>query len=200
MYSRWRGRELAGFVLVKSMVQQEAFTLIEVLVTLVVVAIGLLGLGALQINTMNNSFETYQRALVASIVEDMAVRIRMNPSAAAAGEYFLEKPTSAICTDMQGSARDLCEWHSQIAGTSAAIETGSVSAQDSPVIRNVGAPLGARGCIDPLGTSASGEVWIRVSVAWIGVIHQAETVLGCGADEMGDESYRRVVFRDVAVR
>ena len=44
------------------------FTLIEVLVTFVIIAIGLLGLGALQVNTMNNSFDTHQRALVASMV------------------------------------------------------------------------------------------------------------------------------------
>ena len=68
--------------------QQAGFTLIEVLVTFLIVAIGLLGLGALQVNTMNNSFETYQRALVGSIVEDMAARIRMNPNAAMAGDYF----------------------------------------------------------------------------------------------------------------
>ena len=61
------------------------FTLIEVLVTLVIIAIGLLGLGALQLNTMNNSFDTYQRALVGSIVDDMAARIRMNSQAARAG-------------------------------------------------------------------------------------------------------------------
>ena len=198
MYSRWRGRELAGFVLVKSMVQQEAFTLIEVLVTLVVVAIGLLGLGALQINTMNNSFETYQRALVASIVDDMAARIRMNAGAAMAGEYFLAKPQSTTCSEMMGSQRDLCEWHAQIEGSSAKV--GVDDGNGGETERNVGAPLAARGCIDRLSTSNSGELWVRVSVAWIGITPQSATSLGCGADDMGDEAYRRVVFRDVAVR
>ena len=63
---------------------------------------------------------------------------------------------------------------------------------------DIGSPLGARGCIVPLSSSGSGELWVRVSVAWIGVLPQP--VLACGANDMGDEAYRRVVFRDVAVR
>lgn len=182
----------------KPLRRQVGFTLIEVLVTFLIVAIGLLGLGALQVNTMNNSFETYQRALVASIVEDMAARIRMNSQAAVAGEYFLEKPQSSACGEMMGSTRDLCEWHAQIEGSSAKVD--DIDAEGATVQRNIGAPLGARGCIDRLTTSGSGELWVRVSVAWIGMTPQSETDLGCGAEEMGDEAYRRVVFRDVAVR
>ena len=180
---------------------QSGFTLIEVLVTFLIVAIGLLGLGALQVNTMNNSFETYQRALVASIVEDMAARIRINASAAVAGEYFVDMSNfegSEACGGL-GSQRDLCEWQVQIEGSSAKA-SDSVDAQGEVMARNVGAPLGARGCIDPLGESGNGETWIRVSVAWIGITPQSETPLECGAEEMGDEAYRRVVFRDVAVR
>jgi type IV pilus assembly protein PilV len=52
--------------------KQSGFTLIEVLVTFVVIALGLLGFGAMQVSTMNGSFEAYQRALVTSMVEDMA--------------------------------------------------------------------------------------------------------------------------------
>ena len=66
--------------------------------------------------------------------------------------------------------------------------------------RSIGSPLGARGCIVPLSSSGSGELWVRVSVAWIGVTPQPHTSLACGANDMGDEAYRRVVFRDVAVR
>ena len=178
---------------------QSGFTLIEVLVTFLIVAIGLLGLGALQVNTMNNSFETYQRALVANIVEDMAARIRMNTNAAVAGEYFVDMSSvgASGCGGL-GSQRDLCEWQAQIEGSSAKA-SDSVDAQGEPVARNVGAPLGARGCIERLGESDSRKTWIRVSVAWIGITPQSETPLQCGAEEMGDEAYRRVVFRDVAV-
>ena len=176
---------------------QSGFTLIEVLVTFLIIAIGLLGLGALQLNTMNNSFETYQRALVASIVEDMAARIRLNPVGAIQGEYFLTPPSDLDCgaypanpdSPAPPSQYDLCEWHALIKGLSTAADDTSVDA-----------PLGAVGCIDRLSGGGSKELWIRVSVAWIGITPQTQTPLDCGANEMGDEAYRRVVFRDVAVR
>lgn len=187
--------------------QQAGFTLIEVLVTFLIVAIGLLGLGALQVNTMNNSFETYQRALVGSIVEDMAARIRMNPNAAMAGDYDKQPPDDETCESVIKNPevafpwqRDLCEWHAQIKGSSATVAGDASGNESDPPARNVGAPLGARGCIKYLDTSGSGEQWIRVSVAWIGITPQSETELSCGQGEMGDESFRRVVFRDVAVR
>ena len=178
--------------------QQAGFTLIEVLVTLIIIAIGLLGLGALQLNTMNNSFDTYQRALVGSIVDDMAARIRMNSQAARAGDYFAGRPDAKDCEQLVGAQRDLCEWHMQIDGDSTKLS--SADPLEAGAQRSIGSPLGARGCIVPLSSSGSGELWVRVSVAWIGVTPQPHTSLACGANDMGDEAYRRVVFRDVAVR
>ena len=172
--------------------RQSGFTLIEVLVTFVIVALGLLGLGALQVNTMNNSFETYQRALVTAIVEDMAARIRMNHRSASIGSYELALDSAPCGTDelsLTTVQKDICAWKTQIDG-------GTEVASES---RRVGAPMGARGCIERLQIGGGGT-WIRVSVAWVGITPQSETAATCGADQMGDEAYRRVVFRDVAVR
>jgi type IV pilus assembly protein PilV len=174
----------------------QGFTLIEVLVTFVIIAIGLLGLAALQVNTMNGQFEAYQRSMVTALVDDMAARIRVNPTDAKAGSYTAQsgayyglQSTSTDCSALAAAARDLCDWNAAIAGAST--QSGGT---------NVGAPLGARGCIELGPASGSGETVLRVSVAWQGISPSVAPAIDCGENAFGDESYRRVVFRDVAVR
>lgn len=177
--------------------QQQGSTLIEVLVTFLIIAIGLLGLGALQISTMNNQFESYQRAQVTALVDDMAARIRINPTAAKAGTYTAQtgaywglQSTTPDCTLLTGAPRDLCEWNETIAGV-AVVDENDI---------NLGAPLGARGCMETRPVSGSGEVVIRVAIAWQGVAEATKPSIDCGKDAFGDEKYRRAVYRDVAVR
>ncbi|NRB40256.1 MAG: type IV pilus modification protein PilV [Pseudomonadales bacterium] len=58
--------------------KQQGVTLIEVLVTLVIVVIGLLGIVSLQIATMKNSTATNQRYQATLLAYDMAERMRTN--------------------------------------------------------------------------------------------------------------------------
>lgn len=164
------------------------FTLIEVLITLLIVAIGLLGLAALQVNTLNKQFETLQRAQVTAMIEDMASRIRMNPTEAKSGAYY-GTASGVNCASLLGADRDLCEWNAMMSGA---------SVEDQGV--NLAAPLGVQGCIEAGPESGSGETVLRVSMAWQGVTKSAAPGISCGANDYGDESYRRVLFRDVAVR
>ena len=97
------------------------FTLIEVLVTVLIVAIGLLGLAALQVNTLNKQFETLQRAQVTSMVEDMTSRIRMNPTEAKSGAYY-GSASGTNCASLSGADRDLCEWNAMMATLSIYID------------------------------------------------------------------------------
>ena len=60
------------------------FTLIEVLLTIVLIGIGLLGLATLQVTSLNNQMEAYQRTQALMMLEDMANRIRSNSAAATA--------------------------------------------------------------------------------------------------------------------
>jgi type IV pilus assembly protein PilV len=179
--------------------QQAGFTLIEVLVAFLIITVGLLGLGALQTSTMNNQLEAYQRAQVTVLVDDMANRVRANPVDAAAGSYS----TTAIASTAYGTLstttncagltnvieRDLCEWNELLAGVSAKAGTTAV-----------GAPIGARGCLSVGPVSGSGEYVVRVAVAWQGLTPSAAPAAACGKDAYGDDTYRRVIYRDVAVR
>lgn len=186
------------------------FTLIEVLVTFVVIALGLLGLAALQVNTINNGFEAYQRALVTALVDDMAERLRMNPQGVSSGAYSPFNPDAGCIsatapTDMAArlapgdrASHDQCQWSDLIDGLAV-----KVAESDQ---KGLAAPMGAMGCIEMLTGSGSGESVVRVSVAWQGLTAQVAPFATCGVDSFTDangatnEAYRRVVYRDVVVR
>ena len=186
------------------------FTLIEVLVTFLVIALGLLGLAALQVNTINNAFEAYQRALVTALVDDMSDRLRMNPQAVSSGAYSPFNP-DAVCisatttTEMTATltpgdraSHDQCQWSDLIDGLAVTAAAGDD--------KGIAAPIGAMGCIEMLTGSGSGESVARVSVAWQGITAQAAPLATCCEDSFYDpegnqsEAYRRVVFRDVVAR
>ncbi|MDE2388510.1 MAG: type IV pilus modification protein PilV, partial [Betaproteobacteria bacterium] len=59
-------------------------SLIEVLVTMVVLAVGLLGLAGLQIRLQSSELESYQRTQALILLEDMTNRISTNRANAAA--------------------------------------------------------------------------------------------------------------------
>ena len=164
-------------------VKQGGFTLIEVMVTIFIVALGLLGMNALQSSTVNNAFESYQRALMTSAVEDMAARIRMNPIRAKAGDYF-QQPLNVNCGTLYGADRDLCEWKRELDGRHV------IDAGGAPVA----SPFGAIGCIEYVTSNV-----IRVSVAWIGQMSQIAPSTDCGAGILTPEDQRRVVYRDVTI-
>jgi len=63
------------------------FTLIEVLVTLVVLAIGLLGLAGLQASSLKHNNNAYQRTQATLLAYDILDRMRANPVGIENGDY-----------------------------------------------------------------------------------------------------------------
>lgn len=163
-------------------VKQQGFSMIEVLITIFLVAFGLIGMNAMQAHTVNNAFEAYQRALMSSAAEDMAARIRMNPKRAKAGAYF-GTPSTLSCDLYSGADRDLCEWRVELVGLHVVDEEGTP----------VATPFGAIGCIESLSSNV-----IRVSVAWIGHTTQKEADTDCGFGQI-NEQQRRVIYRDITI-
>ena len=67
--------------------KQQGFSMVEILVTVVVIAIGLLGLAGLQATSLRNTEESYQRSQAATLAYDMLDRMRANVAGVSAGDY-----------------------------------------------------------------------------------------------------------------
>ena len=158
--------------MVTSMVQRGA-SMIEVLVTMVIIAFGLLGMAGLQVRMQTSELESYQRSQALLLLNDMANRIATNRSALLAGSYNIAatSPTGAGVTCPTATAttaqRDLAEWCSALQG---AAETFGGS--------KLGAMVGGRGCVEPI----NGDYMI--TVAWQGMtpIAAPPASVGCGAN------------------
>jgi type IV pilus assembly protein PilV len=59
--------------------KNSGFTLIEVLIAMLVLAVGLLGLAGLQASSLKNNQSAYNRSQATQLAYDMADRIRANP-------------------------------------------------------------------------------------------------------------------------
>jgi type IV pilus assembly protein PilV len=179
--------------------RQRGVSLIEVLVTMVVLAFGLLGLAAFQTKAQVGSIESYQRAQAAVLLQDMQSRLSGN--SANADSYVTAAPLGtgdtldADCAGAAaGSARDKCEWSAALKGA-AEQRSGALS----------GAMQDARGCITRVRdkNEAAGvctpAVYL-VSVAWQGRHATRAPAQACGRGQYGaDDTSRRAISARVAV-
>jgi type IV pilus assembly protein PilV len=194
------------------------FALLEALLTIVILAFGLLGLLGMQSRMGGAGVEAYQRAQATLLVSDMADRMLASPfalcSSAAATDvqrnicmanrlqsYVTSSPLGtgdsapADCSALLiGSARDSCEWSNALKGVAESNETV-----------NTGAMTGARGCIevlqaaDPSAGVCTAGIY-RVSAVWQGMSATAASSITCGTGSYGsDEAYRRVVAARVSI-
>jgi type IV pilus assembly protein PilV len=174
-------------------------TLVEVLVTVVVLAFGLLGIAALQAKMQVGTVESYQRAQAVVLLDDMRARLLGN--AAHAADYVTTAPlgtgdsTATDCTSLAiGAARDRCEWSQELQGSAEKTSAGSAS----------GAMVGARGCVDQVQAPnpAAGVCQpgiYRISVAWQGLHPTLAPSLSCGANRYGPDANRRAIAVQVTI-
>lgn len=191
---------------------QQGFGLVEILVSMLIIAVGLLGTIALQMRAMQTELESYQRIQAMILLDDMVDRLKANPgwpnlviaencynldgaydfSPAVAGTgSVLPANQAALNACMPDdpraaiAANDLLAWDANLRGANV-VDASNTS---------VGAMIGARGCIELLG-----DRMYRVSVAWQGMHPTVAPMaaLTCGAGLYGDEEQRRVVSRVVS--
>lgn len=195
-------------------------TLLEVLVTLGILAFGLLGLAGLQSKIQQANMESYQRAQATILLSDMVERMNVAPAvnAASASCYALAQdadreaclaqrvegyvsPTPlgtgddwfGPCPTAPGAGRDQCEWSRALKGSA-----------ERQSFRRVGAMIGARGCIarlqppDPTPAVCTPGVYL-VTVAWQGLHRTVAPQNACAEDLYGDDAFRRTVSARVVV-
>jgi type IV pilus assembly protein PilV len=171
--------------------------LLEVLVSIVILAIGLLGLAGLHGKIQVGEHESYQRAQAILLLSDMAERISANRSQAAnyvsTGTVGTGDSQPASCSGFAiGPSRDLCDWSNELKGAS-----------EQKLSANLGAMIGARGCITQLQAAdpASGvctPAIYQISVAWQGLHQTIAPGLNCGSGLYGsDEKLRRVISTQI---
>lgn len=130
--------------------RQHGFSLLEVMIALLVLAVGLLGLAALQNMGLRLNHQSYERTQATILIGDMIDRMRANPAAVVAGTYNLAMtgtpPTAAqnceasICTTPSAvAAYDMNRWITAIAGT--ATERAALAGGQGSIAAGAGASL-----------------------------------------------------------
>ena len=177
--------------------QQQAFTLIEVLVSLVILVVGLVGIFNLQLIAKRSSFESFQQTHAALLANDMISRIKLNPAqiSSYSGTYYgtddaiptspdpacdLATTHSPMCTPVQTLIWDRYQWQRLLSGSYETKGDNNVGGLDSAVA-----------CIQ---ANTNGEVllvmtWRGINRRSDGAAKQDAFVQGCG-----DSHLRRRVY------
>lgn len=180
--------------------QQQGTTLLEVLVTLVILTFGLLGLAGLQAQILIAELEAFQRAQAVLLMNDMIDRVSANRTNAAS--YVTTTPLgtgnapTVACNDSTLTTevmRDKCEWGNSLLGAS-----------EKKSGNNVGGLVNGVGCVE-LVTAENAAAGIcqpgiyRVTVAWQGSNLTSIPSVSCGTGLYGNERYRRAISSQVSI-
>ena len=184
--------------------RQRGVSLIEVLITLLILAFGLLGVAGLQAKMSLAEMESYQRSQALQALAEMTERMSANPAQAAnyvvAGTIGTGDTRPADCTTVAvGPTRDLCEWSNSLKGASET-KSGIPVGGTNNAYSAVGCVTQKQAINTALGVCTAGIY--QVSVAWQGLNPTAAPpqAMACGAGSFGtDERFRRVIAATVTV-
>lgn len=100
--------------------KQSGFTLLEILVAMLVLAIGLLGLAGLMTSSMRNNLSASHRTQATWVAYDIIDRMRANRASAVIGGYDTPMGAAATCfpATTTGTATpvwDIAAWKNQLA-------------------------------------------------------------------------------------
>ena len=100
------------------MKQQQGFSLIEVLVTMIIISFGLLGIAGVIVNSLRNNQSSYARTQASVMANDIIDRMRANRITAEASPspYAFDNLTATVAPTGAGvPLADLTEWSTSLA-------------------------------------------------------------------------------------
>jgi len=97
-------------------IANKGFSLLEVLITLFILAVGLLGVSQLQIKAFHANQNAYFRSQASFVADGMFERMRANKVVAQRGEYQIDSETAAAALSDPDSIRtvDITQWKENI--------------------------------------------------------------------------------------
>jgi type IV pilus assembly protein PilV len=181
--------------------RQRGFLMIEVLITMFVLLIGLLGVVGLQARAQQAENDAYQRSQALMILRDMVDRLNANRVNAASyvtgtsGTSVMGTGSGKDCTAPTSTADiDLCAWSASLVGAAESI--GGAACNVSTGQNCAGTMIAARGCI----TSPATDVYL-IQVVWQGLspTDKPPSSVACGSGSYGAEEQRRAVTSIVQI-
>ena len=159
--------------------------MMEVLITMLIIAFGALGFVGLQAKTALSQIEGYQRSQALMLLNDISSRMSLNRTNAASyvsDNIGIDNPANCTTHPTQVD-KDLCEWSLLLQG-----------AAELQGTTKLGAMTGARGCI----TSPAANQYL-ISIVWQGVQATGAPSTVCGQNAYSNENMRRAVTTVVQI-
>jgi len=195
--------------------EQSGFTLVEVLVTFVILAIGLLGIVSLQALSKTSQHQSIQRTRAVSLADGLLERIRINPaglttyltattSKPLGGSTLQSTPgvdcVTAVCTPAQLATRDMWAWEQALLGMQVTVDDGGTATAAAGLIKPYA-------CIQFAAVAGKARTGIlSVVVQWSGLRETTDAVQSgdaveviCGTEPAGTDKYRRQVIASTFV-
>lgn len=176
--------------------QQQGLSLIEVLITAVVMGFGLLAVAALQTVAVRGNYTAYQYTQATNLARGMVERMRSNPLAAIDGDYNLKAGTtpsaagkdckSNTCTASELAEWDLADWFAELAPSDFEPGTDATAGRDT-------LPDGSAQ-IECLDAACDEQSLFAVTVFW-DPERSGRTGTGCDPDNDADLACFRLVFQ-----
>ena len=119
-----------GIHTVKRARREEGFTLMEVLISMLVLSVGVLGVAGMQITSLKNLQSSGSFGVAAMMAHDISERMWVNQAQVLAGAYDHDdapnNPPDCVggtCTPAQMADYDINDWQQQISGYTTVDET-----------------------------------------------------------------------------